>query len=259
MQRGSKKETPLVRAVDHALQLLSCYTEKEEMGVTELSKKLGLHKNNVFRILATLEFRGYIEQNKKTEGYRLGPKIFELGLIFKYQMGLIKHAKPIMEEIVKRHNETVYLGVLRDIYAIYIDNVETTHTVRVVSRVGSQIPAYASAIGKVQLAYLPSDEMERLLRDRKLKAYTDKTITDKNLLMEELKKVAEEGYALDNEEFEKDVRCVAAPIRDYTRWVVAGLSISGPAFRMNDEAMPQLIETAKWGALQISKSLGYVP
>ena len=259
MQRGSKKETPLVRAVDHALQLLSCYTEKEEMGVTELSKKLGLHKNNVFRILATLEFRGYIEQNKKTEGYRLGPKIFELGLIFKYQMGLIKHAKPIMEEIVKRHNETVYLGVLRDIYAIYIDNVETTHTVRVVSRVGSQIPAYASAIGKVQLAYLPTDELERLLRDRKLKAYTEKTITDKNLLMEELKKVAEEGYALDNEEFEDDVKCVAAPIRDYTRWVVAGLSISGPAFRMNEEAMPHLIETVKWGALQISKSLGYVP
>ncbi len=259
MQRGSKKETPLVRAVDHALQLLSCYTEKEEMGVTELSKKLGLHKNNVFRILATLEFRGYIEQNKKTEGYRLGPKIFELGLIFKYQMGLIKHAKPIMEEIVKRHNETVYLGVLRDIYAIYIDNVETTHTVRVVSRVGSQIPAYASAIGKVQLAYLPTDELERLLRDRKLKAYTEKTITDKNLLMEELKKVAEEGYALDNEEFENDVKCVAAPIRDYTRWVVAGLSISGPAFRMNEEAMPHLIETVKWGALQISKSLGYVP
>ncbi len=259
MQRGSKKETPLVRAVDHALQLLSCYTEKEEMGVTELSKKLGLHKNNVFRILATLEFRGYIEQNKKTEGYRLGPKIFELGLIFKYQMGLIKHAKPIMEEIVKRHNETVYLGVLRDIYAIYIDNVETTHTVRVVSRVGSQIPAYASAIGKVQLAYLPMDELERLLRDRKLKAYTEKTITDKNLLMEELKKVAEEGYALDNEEFEDDVKCVAAPIRDYTRWVVAGLSISAPAFRMSEEAMPELIETVKWGALQISKSLGYVP
>ncbi len=259
MQRGSKKETPLVRAVDHALQLLSCYTEKEEMGVTELSKKLGLHKNNVFRILATLEFRGYIEQNRKTEGYRLGSKIFELGLIFKYQMGLIKHAKPIMEEIVRRHNETVYLGVLRDIYAIYIDNVETTHTVRVISRVGSQIPAYAAAIGKVQLAYLPTDELERLLRDRKLRPYTEKTIIDKNLLMEELRKVATEGYALDNEEFEDDVKCVAAPIRDYTRWVVAGLSISGPAFRMGDTIMPELIETVKWGALQISKSLGFVP
>jgi len=259
MQRPSKKETPLVRAVDHALQLLSCYSEREEMGVTELSKKLGLHKNNVFRILATLEFRGYIEQNKKTEGYRLGPKIFELGLIFKYQMGLIKHAKPIMEEIVKRHNETTYLGVLRNIYAIYIDNVETNHTVRVVSRVGSQIPAYASAIGKVQLAHLPSDDLDRLFKDRRLRSLTDNTITDKDMLMEELRKVAQEGYALDNEEFEKDVRCVAAPIRDYTRWVVAGLSISGPAFRITDAVISDLIETVKWGALQISKSLGYVP
>jgi IclR family KDG regulon transcriptional repressor len=259
MQRPSKKETPLVRAVDHALQLLSCYSEREEMGVTELSKKLGLHKNNVFRILATLEFRGYIEQNKKTEGYCLGPKIFELGLIFKYQMGLIKHAKPVMEEIVKRHNETTYLGVLRNIYAIYIDNVETNYTVRVVSRVGSQIPAYASAIGKVQLAHLPSDDLDRLFRDRRLRSLTGNTITDKDVLMEELRKVAQEGYALDNEEFEEDVRCVASPVRDYTRWVVAGLSISGPAFRMTDEVIPDLIETVKWGALQISKSLGYVP
>ncbi len=259
MQRPSKKETPLVRAVDHALQLLSCYSEREEMGVTELSKNLGLHKNNVFRILATLEFRGYIEQNKKTEGYRLGPKIFELGLIFKYQMGLIKHAKPVMEEIVKRHNETTYLGVLRNIYAIYIDNVETNYTVRVVSRVGSQIPAYASAIGKVQLAHLPSDDLDRLFRDRRLRSLTGNTITDKDVLMEELRKVAQEGYALDNEEFEEDVRCVASPIRDYTRWVVAGLSISGPAFRITDEVIPDLIETVKWGALQISKSLGYVP
>lgn len=258
MQRIAKKETPLVRAVDHALQLLSCYTDKEEMGVTELSKKLGLHKNNVFRILATLEFRGYIEQNEKTEGYRLGPKVFELGLIFKYQMGLIKHAKPIMEEIVKRHNETVYLGVLRDIYAIYINNVETTHTVRVISRVGSQIPAYASAIGKVQLAYLPTDDLERLLKDRKLRPYTERTIVEKRELLEELKKVAEAGYALDNEEFEDDVRCAAAPIRDYTRWVIAGLSISGPAFRLTDEILPELVETVKWGALQISKNLGYV-
>ena len=258
MQKTDKRETPLVKAVDHALQLLSCYTDKEEMGVTELSKKLGLHKNNVFRILATLEFRGYIEQNKKTEGYYLGPKAFEMGLIFKYQMGLVKHAKPIMEEIVKRHNETVYLGVLRDIYAVYIDNVETTNTVRVVSRVGSQIPAYASAIGKVQLAYIPTDDLDKLLKERRLRPCTENTITDKDRLLESLELVSKEGYSVDNEEFEKDVKCVAAPIRDYTKWVVAGLSISAPAFRMTDDVMPELTETVIWGALQISKSLGYV-
>ena len=256
--RGYKKELPLVKAVDHALLLLSCYTDKEEMGVTELSQRMGLHKNNVFRILATLEFRGYIEQNPKTEGYRLGPKIFELGLIFKYQMGLIKHARPVMEKLRDRFNETVYLGVLRNIYSIYIDTVETTHTIRVVSRVGVQIPAYATAIGKAQLAFLPPDELEELFKDKKLKQYTPNTITDVNELMEHLKEVAERGYAIDNEEFQEDVKCVAAPIRDYTKYVVAGLSISAPSFRMTEDRIGDMIEAVKEAALEISRHLGYV-
>ncbi len=256
--RGGKRELPLVKAVDHALLLLSCYTDEEEMGVTELSKKMGLHKNNVFRILATLEFRGYIEQNPRTEGYRLGPKIFELGLIFKYQMGLIKHARPVMKRLRDRFNETVYLGVLRDVYAIYIDNVETTHTVRVVSRVGTQIPSYATAIGKVQLAYLPPDELEELFKDKRLKQYTPNTITDVDALFAHLEEVARRGYATDNEEFQEDVRCVGAPIRDYTRYVVAALSISAPSFRMPDEKVEEMAEAVKEAALEVSKSLGYV-
>ena len=259
MKKSAKKELQLVKAVDHALMLLSCYTEEEEMGVTELSKKLGLHKNNVFRILATLELRGYIEQNPKTEAYRLGPKVFELGLMFKYQMGLIKHARPVMQELRDRFNETVYLGVLRDVYAVYIDNVETTHTVRVVSRVGTQIPSYATAIGKVQLAYMSQDELEELFKDRRLKAYTPNTITDRDELFEHLRQVAEQGYALDNEEYQEDVKCVGAPIRDYTKYVVAGLSISAPSFRMTDERIKEMIPAVKEAALAISRQLGYMP
>ncbi len=259
MKKSAKKELQLVKAVDHALMLLSCYTEEEEMGVTELSKKLGLHKNNVFRILATLELRGYIEQNPRTEAYRLGPKVFELGLMFKYQMGLIKHARPVMQELRDRFNETVYLGVLRDVYAVYIDNVETTHTVRVVSRVGTQIPSYATAIGKVQLAYMSQDELEELFKDRRLKAYTPNTITDRDELFEHLRQVAEQGYALDNEEYQEDVKCVGAPIRDYTKYVVAGLSISAPSFRMTDERIKEMIPAVKEAALAISRHLGYMP
>ncbi len=259
MRRSGNKELQLVKAVDHALLLLSCYTEEEEMGVTELSRKLGLHKNNVFRILATLEFRGYIEQNPRTEAYRLGPKVFELGLTFKYQMGLIKHARPVMQKLRDMFNETVYLGVLRDIYAVYIDNVETTHTVRVVSRVGTQIPSYATAIGKVQLAYLPQDDLEELFKDKRLKAYTPNTITDKKLLFEHLEEVAAQGYALDNEEFQEDVRCIGAPIRDYTKYVVAGISISAPSFRMTEDRVKEMIPAIKEAALEISEHLGYVP
>ncbi len=259
MRKAVRKELQLVKAVDHALLLLSCYTEKEEMGVTELSNKLGLHKNNVFRILATLEYRGYIEQNPKTEAYRLGPKVFELGLVFKYQMGLIKHARPVMKKLRDMFNETVYLGVLRDIYAVYIDNVETTHTVRVVSRVGVQIPAYATAIGKIQLAYLPADDLEELFKEKKLRAYTPNTITDKEALFEHLREVAERGYSIDNEEYQEDVKCIGAPIRDYTKYVVAGISITAPSFRMDEKRIEEMIPAIKEAALEISKHLGYVP
>ncbi len=251
----------IVKAVDRALVLLSCYldTESERLGVTELSNKVGLHKNNVFRVLATLEFKGYVEQTKRTEAYTLGPKILELGLIFKYQVGLIKPAKPVMERIAKKYNETVYLGVLRDIYAIYIEEVRSTRSVQVVSRIGSRIPAYATAIGKVQMASLPPEEIDRLIAENDITPFTNNTICDPGSLKEHLAKVAEQRYAFDIEEFQEDVRCVAAPIKDYTKMVVAGLSISAPKDRMPTERMEELSKVVQEGALEISHNLGYLP
>ncbi len=257
---GSKKDD-IVKAVDRALVLLSCYldAENERLGVTELSNKVGLHKNNVFRVLATLEFKGYVEQTRRTEAYTLGPKILELGLIFKYQVGLIKPAKPVMEKIAKKHNETVYLGVLRDIYAIYIEEVRSTRSVQVVSRIGSRIPAYATAIGKVQMASLPPEEIDRLLSENDITPFTENTICEPQALKEHLAKVAEQHYAFDIEEFQEDVRCVAAPIRDYTKMVVAGLSISAPRDRMSPERMEELSKAVQEGAMEISRNLGYLP
>ena len=236
--KGSKKED-IVKAVDRALVLLSCYleTENERLGVTELSNKVGLHKNNVFRVLATLEFKGYVEQTKRTEAYTLGPRILELGLIFKYQVGLIKPSKPVMQRIAREYNETVYLGVLRDIYAIYIEEVRSTRSVQVVSRIGSRIPAYATAIGKVQMASLTPEEIDRLLTENRITPFTGKTICEPQALKGHLAQVAQQHYAFDVEEFQEDVRCVAAPIRDYTKMVVAGLSISAPKDRMSEERM----------------------
>ncbi len=256
---GNKKED-IVKAVDRSLVLLSCYldSDSERLGVTELSNRVGLHKNNVFRVLATLEFKGYVEQTRRTEAYTLGPKILELGLIFKYQVGLIKPARPVMERIAREYNETVYLGVLRDVYAIYIEEVRSTRSVQVVSRIGSRIPAYATAIGKVQMAFLPREEIDRLLGENEITPFTGNTICEPTALKEHLSQIAEQQYALDIEEFQDDVRCVAAPIRDYTKMVVAGLSISAPKDRMSEERMEELSQAVREGALEISHNLGYI-
>src|SRR5512140_3024871 len=204
-----EKSEYIIQAVSHALDLLEQFhDEVDELGVTELSKRLKLHKNNVFRLLATLESRNYIEQNKVTENYRLGLKTLELGQTFIKQMGLLRQSRPVLEALVKECNETTYVAILKDFHIVYLDTVETDLTVRVVPRVGSRLPAYCTAAGKVQLAYMTDEELDNYIPGRELKRYTPNTIVDKDQLRKHLAIVAEQGYAVDNEELDSGVRCV---------------------------------------------------
>ncbi len=254
-----EKSDYLIQSVSHALDLLEQFHDDvDELGVTELSKRLKLHKNNVFRLLATLESRGYIDQNKITENYRLGLKTLELGQTFVKQMGLLRQSRPVLDWLVRQCNETSYIAILKDFDIIYLDAVETDLTVRVVTRVGSRLPAYCSAAGKAQLAYMGEEELADYLSTKELRRYTGNTITDVDELKMELKKVKETGFSIDNEELDTGVRCVAAPIRDYTRRIVGAVSISGPSMRLSAERIEkELIPLAKKAAEEISLKLGY--
>lgn len=259
MARKEKSEY-MIQAVSHALDLLEQFhgDDVDELGVTELSKRLKLHKNNVFRLLATLESRGYIEQNRATENYRLGLKSLELGQTFIKKMGLLHQAKPVLEELVHESNETAYVAIFKDGYIVYLDVVETGLTVRVVSRVGTRLPSYCTAAGKVHLAYMSDEEIESYLPAQDLEAYTPHSITDREVLKRDLAKVAEQGYAFDIEELDIGVRCVAAPIRDYTRRIVGALSISGPATRFSDERLEkELVPLVTRAADELSTRLGF--
>ena len=258
MARKDKSEY-IIQAVSHALDLLEQFHEDvDELGVTELSKRLKLHKNNVFRLLATLESRGYIEQNRATENYRLGLKSLELGQTFIKQMGLLRQAKPILEKIVETCNETSYVTIFKDGHVVYLDVVETDMTVRVVSRVGSRLPAYCTASGKIHLAFLSDEEINEILPREDLKSYTPTTITSRSELKKQLKQVAEQGYAIDDEELDQGVRCVAAPIRDYTRRIVGAISISGPSMRLSNERLKEeLVPLALQAAEGLSTRLGF--
>lgn len=258
MAKKDKSEY-IIQAVSHALDLLEQFHgDVDELGVTELSKRLKLHKNNVFRLLATLESRGYIEQNRATENYRLGLKSLELGQTFIKQMGLLRQAKPILERVVKECNETSYVAIFKEGHVVYLDVVETDLTVRVVSRVGSRLPAYCTAAGKIHLAFMTEEELDALYPSKELKGYTANTLISKDTLRKELRQVAEIGYAIDNEELDQGVRCVAGPIRDYTRRIVGALSISGPSMRFSDERIQkELIPLVTDAADDLSARLGY--
>jgi len=254
-----EKSEYLIQSVSHALDLLEQFhDEVDELGVTELSKRLKLHKNNVFRLLATLESRGYIEQNKVTENYRLGLKTLELGQTFVRQMGLLRQSRPVLEALVRECNETSYVAILKDFHIIYLDVVETDLTVRVVPRVGSRLPAYCTAAGKVQIAYMSEEDLEQYLPTKDIKAMTPNTITDRDQLKKQLRRVVEDGYAIDDEELDVGVRCVSAPIRDYTRRIIGAVSISGPSMRLSLERIDkELVPLAKRAAEEISAKLGF--
>lgn len=258
MPAKKDKSEYIIQAVSHALDLLEQFhNDVDELGVTELSKRLKLHKNNVFRLLATLESRGYIEQNKATENYRLGLKSLELGQTFIKQMGLLRQAKLSLEQLVQECNETAYVAIFKENHVVYLDVVETDMTVRVVSRVGSRLPAYCTASGKVHLANLSEEELDALL-PKSFEIHTPTTLTTPEALKANLKQVAEQGFAFDNEELDPGVRCIAAPIHDYTRRIVGAISLSGPSMRFTDERMEkELTPLVVDAAATLSTRLGY--
>ena len=150
-----EKESYGIQSVTNALNLLEQFKGgRDELGVTDLSNKMELHKNKVFRLLATLEARGYIEQNKATENYRLGVKSLELGQAFIKQNGLVRQVKPFLKEIVKQCNEMAYIGSILQSSVVYLDVEEANQTVKVANRIGWRLPMHCTAIGKAQIAYL---------------------------------------------------------------------------------------------------------
>ena len=254
-----EKSDYLIQAVSHAFDLLEAFSEENpELGVTELSKRLKLHKNNVFRLLATLEAREYVAQNPITGNYGLGLRTLELRTNYIRQAEFLPQARPVLVHVAHQCNETCYVAMLRDFQCVYLDVVETTSVVRIVSRVGSRLPAHCTAAGKVQLAYLDEAQLERYFANRELKRYTPHTITDPAMLRRHLAEIAHKGYAIDDEELEAEVRGVAAPIWNYENLVVGALIASGPTGRFEDERIekelaPLLVDAAR----EISAKLGY--
>lgn len=249
-----------IQSVSHALDILESFTKTEdELGVTALSKRLGLHKNNVFRLLATLEHRGYIEQNKATENYRLGPKTLQIGSIFIEQRECRRQARPVLESLMASSGETAVVAVLRGNKVIYMDSVETNKAVRAISRIGAMLPAHCTAVGKAQLAALSPVEIERLYPEISLSGLTDKSIKTRDALIAELKKTAERGYALENEECDPEVRSIGVPAKDFSKSVIAAVGIVAPASRLTDERLEKsgiislLLESGK----ALSAKLGF--
>jgi DNA-binding IclR family transcriptional regulator len=247
-----------VKSVERALHLLEIMAdEKREVELTELCKKTHINTTTLYRLLQTLQSRGFIAQNPYTGRYRLGLKLLELGHAVTDQIELRRIALPFLEELTEKTGETANLVILDEGEAIYIEKVESSAPLRMLHRIGKQAPAHATGVGKVLLAALSSEKVTEIIKSKGLCKLTENTITSTENLQEELEKIRENGFAVDNEECEIGAKCIAAPIRDYTKQVVAAISISGPSARLSEPRLNELVKVVKETAYKVSQKIGY--
>lgn len=248
-----------VQVLDRAFAILDVLaSRKAGMALAEVSRQASLSKSTALRLLSVLEAHHYVERGGTGDNYFLGSKLIELGLSAISRLDLLQRARPLLDRLVHESGETAHLGVLRDGMVLSLANVESPRTLRTPATVGGRSPAHCTSIGKVILAFRPPAEVAELVAVRGLKSYTDLTITTLVDFQAELERVRENGYGMDNEEFERGLRCVGAPIRDYSTAVIAAISVTGPAIRMTDERMPVLIDLVVMVAAELSARLGYM-
>lgn len=247
-----------VQSVNNAIDILELLSNSDgELSVNDIGVKLALTKNNTSKILNTLELFGYVECNRYTGSYRLGVKTFQISQAYLIHMNLFDISLRYLEAIRNRLNETSYVSVFNDGNIIYLNTVETHLAVRVRSRIGTIKPAYASASGKVHLANMDLDSVKNMYENN-MQKYTENTINSIDALIRELENVKKKGYAVDKEEFEKDVISVAAPVYNFMGRVIGAMSTSIPVIRcsyerIEKEIAPVILEYTG----ELSKKYGY--
>ncbi len=258
----TSKPNNLVQTIERASSILDILGQSPQgISIRELSTKIKLPKGTTHRLLSSLSYLGYVRQDLKTRNYLLGFKLVELGNLLLNQLDLRKEAEPFLKDLAERTKETVHMVILDRNEVVYIDKVETdqhTSGLRMASRVGLRNPAHSSAVGKVLLAHFTEEELKNFIKEKGLAQRTENTTVDPTQLREHLKSVRAQGYAIDDEENEKGIRCVAAPIYNEVGKPVAAMSISGPAFRITKKVIQEsLKKEVMETALKVSQRLGF--
>ncbi|TDL83102.1 IclR family transcriptional regulator [Peribacillus frigoritolerans] len=248
----------MVKSVSRALDIITLVSlKKGGLGVTEIANQIDINKSSVYRILSTLVQYGYIEQDAETGKYKLGYKFLEISSKLLESIDLRAEARMYLQELENETNEVIHLVVYDQGEVVYIEKLDGSETLRMHSKVGKRAPMHCTSVGKAILAYLPSSVVLEILERKGLPMHTDKTITNKEDFLLELNTVRQKGYALDLEENENGITCIAVPIFDHMGNAIAAVSISGPTIRMTEERLEHLQSRMRNIGRQISLRLGF--
>jgi DNA-binding IclR family transcriptional regulator len=247
-----------VQSIARAFKILEAIADHSDgISHADLSKAVGLHASTAFHLVRTMLALGYLRQDPETKRYHIARRVFLLAAQVSDEVNLVNAALPLMRELAESLGETAHLGVLSREGAITIAKSEGTSTFRVSERVGVLRPAHCTAIGKAMLASLPKTELDDFLARAELKEFTPRTIVDPARLRRELDRVREAGYAVDDAEFNAELRCAAALVRDFSGRGIAALGISGPTWRIKAEDITRAAKRVAAAADRLSAELGF--
>ena len=246
------------QVLDRVVEILDCFgPERTDLHLNEIAAATGLHKSTLYRLLEAMRSHRLIGYEQSSGSYHLGMKLFEMGSQAVERLALDQHAHPILDRLADVSGETAHLCILDGSDVVYIAKVECTRTLRIPSAVGQRNPAYCTGVGKAILAHLPSTQLADYLAGTTLRPFTKKTLTSASELKANLRQIVTLGYAIDDQEREEGVRCVAAPVRDHGGRVIAAISIAGPTMRVTKEKIAELAAHVMRAANEISGGLGY--
>jgi len=253
------KDTKTIGSVIKAVEVLEELAKSEDgLGVTEISNRLNYGVSATYHLLNTLKQCNIIEQDKKTKKYRIGFELFRICGMAKRQNALASLAQPYLDKLREMVGETSNLVVLDGNEVIYIAQSESTKLLKLFTQLGAKVPFYCTGGGKAILSYQPKKVQDLVLNNTNFIKFTGNTLSDINELVRELDIIRQQGYAMDNEEREEGVTCIAAPVFDCYGEAIASISISGPTYRLKEKGITTIIKNVTDTAKELSESLGYV-
>ncbi|MDF7680433.1 DNA-binding transcriptional regulator KdgR [Enterobacteriaceae bacterium ESL0689] len=250
-------QVELVSSVSKVFGILTALSEQKEIGLSDLSARLMMSKATTYRFLQTMKSLGFVSQEGETDKYAFTLKLFELSAKSLDYVDLIEIADKEMRRIGELTNETVHLGTFDEDAIVYVHKIDSTYNLRMYSRVGRRNPLYSTAIGKILLAWKSDEFVKKCLSAITFVRHTENTLENTAQFIAQLKKVRQQFYAEDNEEQEAGLRCIAVPVYDHSGTVIAGLSISFPTIRFDENNIDEYVNLIKKAGKNISEKMGF--